>query len=521
MSEQTTLARAQRPGSTATTAVAVVPLPTPGLSRLWAAPLLTVATVVAVAAISGAGVVAWAVGGVGAVIALVFHAAQVRELSRSIGQVKSIAVAAARGDLTGAAGGAATGDAYGLSDAVSRAFEYLAGKLGSIAPEAKLLIIAGEELGLIGDAIADGARGTSGQASAIASSAREVSQNIELAAAASEQLRASISEIAGTTSRASVVARSAVESVTTAANTITALGDSSARIGDVIKTITSIAGQTNLLALNATIEAARAGDAGKGFAVVASEVKTLAQETAKATEEITSMLGRIQSDAAEAVTAIDAVSRIIEEISESQLTISSAVEEQSVTTRQVTETTQGVSSEAARIATAIATVVELSQANTDAADRSRVAVKEIARMGSEITRETGNLEFATAAGEGYFEIGWDRSLNRLSDVCVGLWNDATCDGYARTLSAAYRENRPGWTFLVDFSVHPAQAARVQQTHEAMMAEAVKNGLTWCAFIASNPLLAIQMQRLSTKTGFPVTYVASREEALAVLAQHSR
>lgn len=88
----------------------------------------------------------------------------------------------------------------------------------------------------------------------------------------------------------------------------------------------------------------------------------------------------------------------------------------------------------------------------------------------------------------------------------------------RVLSAAYKENKPGWTFLVDFSVHPAQAERVQRTHEAMVAEAVKNGLTWCAFIASDPLVAIQMQRLSTKTGFPVTYVATREEALAVLAR---
>ena len=521
MSENTPLARIQHPGSTRAEGAGAVPVATSGPGRLWGAPILAVATAVSVAAISGASGVAWVICGVGAAIALTFHAAQMRGLTRAIGQVRSIAAAAARGDFSATADGATYRDPYGLADAVSPAVDFLAAKLGSIAPEAKLLIIAGEELGLIGDAIADGARGTSGQASAIVSSAREVSQNIELAAAASEQLRASISEIAGTTSRASVVARTAVDSVTSAARTITALGDSSARIGDVIKTITSIAGQTNLLALNATIEAARAGEAGKGFAVVASEVKTLAQETAKATEEISSMLGRIQSDAAEAVTAIDAVSRIIDEISESQLTISSAVEEQSLTTSQVTATTQGVSTEAAAIATAIATVVDLAQANSEAADRSRVAVKEIARMGNDMTRETGSLQFATAAGEGYFEISWDRSLNRLSDVCVGLWNDATCDAYVRQLSAAYRENRPGWTFLVDFSAHPAQAARVQQTHEAMMAEAVANGLTWCAFIASNPLVAIQMQRLSTKTGFPVTYVASKEEALAVLAQHTR
>jgi methyl-accepting chemotaxis protein len=506
----------------ATTPAARRPAPAPlapagGTPSLVVAPSVAVVASVVVAATSGAGWLGWALVVVGAAAAFVLTARTQRHLNDSFQSVRTMSAHAAAGDLTGLADDRAA-DHTGLTGSVGAAFDRLGGTLGQIAPEAKLLTIAGEELSIIGDAIAQGARGTSEQASTIESATRDVSQNMELVAAASEQMRASISEIASTTSAASHVARRAVDSVTTAASTIRTLGDSSARIGDIIQTITSIAGQTNLLALNATIEAARAGDAGKGFAVVASEVKSLAQETASATEEISTMLGRIQADSAEAVTAIDAVSEIIDQISESQLTISSAIEEQSQTTQQVSQTTQGVSSAVQHIAESIATVVDLARSNTEAADRSRVAVGEITRMGASMTKETSGLRFATSEGEGYFEIGWDRAQNRLSDVCVGLWSDSTCDDYVRVLSAAYKENRPGWTFLVDFSAHPAQAERVQRTHEAMMAEAVKNGLIWCAFIASNPLVAMQMQRLSTKTGFPVTYVATREEALAVLAR---
>ena len=88
-----------------------------------------------------------------------------------------------------------------------------------------------------------------------------------------------------------------------------------------------------------------------------------------------------------------------------------------------------------------------------------------------------------------------------------MWNSDTCARYVKELTAAYQSNQPGWKFLVDFSAHPAQSAHVQATHEAMMAAAVQNGLTRCAFVAQNPLVAMQMQRLSDKTGFPVTYVA--------------
>ncbi|MBD3779992.1 MAG: hypothetical protein IE923_12110 [Micrococcales bacterium] len=510
---------AQKPAAAAVTPARPSSPRLPGLR--WTHTGVAVVALCVVAGTSSASAAGWAAVAVGAVAVVVLAVLQQRRVAESLERVRTLAAAACTGDLTRVAELRAEGDPLGLAPLLGAAFDRLGGSLGTIAPEAKLLTIAGEELGIIGETISDGARGTSEQASTIEASAQGVSQSIELVAAASEQLRASITEIAGTTSAASQVARRAVESVTTAASTITTLGDSTARISDIIQTITSIAGQTNLLALNATIEAARAGDAGKGFAVVASEVKSLAQETARATEEITEMLSRIQENSAQAVTAIQEVSGIIEQISESQLTISSAVEEQSQTTQQVSQTTQGVSVEVSQIASAITKVVDLARSNAEAAEHSRVAVGEIARMGTAMTRETADLRLPTTGGEGYFDISWDRTLNRLSDVCVGLWSDATCDDYVSTLSAAYRENRPGWTFLVDFSAHPAQAERVQRTHEAMMAEAVRNGLTWCAFIASNPLVAIQMQRLSTKTGFPVTYVATREQALAVLAEHNR
>ncbi|MBU4215221.1 MAG: hypothetical protein KJ792_11260 [Actinobacteria bacterium] len=484
-------------------------------------PVIGVAGPFAVAAASGAGLLGWGLAALVAAGVLVPWTLFRRTVSASVGQLQVMAAGAAGGDLAVATDLAGVRDRFGALAAVGAGYARLGASLGSIAPEAKLLTIAGEELGILGDALAAGARGTSEQASSIEASAQQVSQNMELVASASEQLRASITEIASTTSGASQVAHEAVEAVGTASRTITTLGESSARIGDVIATITSIAGQTNLLALNATIEAVRAGDAGRSFAVVASEVKSLAQDTAKATEEISSMLGAIQVNASQAVTAIEQVSAIIDQISQSQFTISSAVEEQSLTTQQVSQTAQGVANEVSTIAAAITTVVDLAQSNTLAADRSRVAVNEITRMGTSMTRETADLRLASAVADGYFEITWDRTLNRLSDVCVGMWSDETCDAYARTLSAAYQENRPGWTFLVDFSAHPAQAERVQRTHEAMMAAAVKSGLVWCGFIASNPLVALQMTRLSTRTNFPVTYTATREDALAAIAEHSR
>ena len=139
--------------------------------------------------------------------------------------------------------------------------------------------------------------------------------------------------------QASTVAADAQQLAEQATDIVARLNNSSVEIGNVVKVITGIAEQTNLLALNATIEAARAGDAGKGFAVVANEVKDLAQETAKATEEVESKVGAIQTDAAGVVHALNGVRETVDKINEVQNTISGVLVEQSAVTRSVLEQT--------------------------------------------------------------------------------------------------------------------------------------------------------------------------------------
>jgi methyl-accepting chemotaxis protein len=165
------------------------------------------------------------------------------------------------------------------------------------------------------------------------------SGNVTAAAGSVEELAASIGEIAEQATRSTEVAGRAVKDARRTVHTMSDLGQAATRIGEVVGLIQAIAGQTNLLALNATIEAARAGEAGKGFAVVASEVKSLAGQTAKATEEIAGQVGAIQSAVADAAQAIEQVNHIIAEISTIASTVATTVEEQN---RAVAEIAEGV-----------------------------------------------------------------------------------------------------------------------------------------------------------------------------------
>ena len=165
--------------------------------------------------------------------------------------------------------------------------------------------------------------------------AASVQHHVESVAAAVEQLNESISAISGNASEATDVARRAVDRADGANERMTRLGTSSAEIGAVIDVITSIAEQTNMLALNATIEAARAGEAGRGFAVVANEVKELAQETAGATEQISSRVRAIQDDMEGAVEAIGDISSTIGSVAQLQQTIASAVEQQTSAAQEI------------------------------------------------------------------------------------------------------------------------------------------------------------------------------------------
>jgi methyl-accepting chemotaxis protein len=162
------------------------------------------------------------------------------------------------------------------------------------------------------------------------------------------------------------------------------LGESSVQIGNVIKLITSIAEQANLLALNATIEAARAGDAGKGFAVVASEVKDLAQETAKATGDISQRVEAIQADTDGAVAAIGRISSIIAQINDYQTTIASAVEEQTATTNEMSRSIGEASTGSTSIADNVASVANAARTTTATVAETQRSAQDLARMSAEL-----------------------------------------------------------------------------------------------------------------------------------------
>jgi methyl-accepting chemotaxis protein len=164
---------------------------------------------------------------------------------------------------------------------------------------------------------------------------------VQTVAAASEELSASISDISRQVTHAADIAGRAVDETKQTDGTVRGLAESAERIGEVVKLINAIAGQTNLLALNATIEAARAGEAGKGFAVVASEVKSLANQTAKATEEITAQIAAVQKVTKDAMDAIKGIGSTIGEVSTVATSIASAVEEQGAATQEITRNTQG------------------------------------------------------------------------------------------------------------------------------------------------------------------------------------
>jgi methyl-accepting chemotaxis protein len=176
---------------------------------------------------------------------------------------------------------------------------------------------------------------TNRQSSAVASASNEAATSVQTVSAAAEELSTSVEEIARQINQSNDIAARAVREAETTNGQVAALANAAQKIGDVVRLIDDIASQTNLLALNATIEAARAGDAGKGFAVVASEVKTLATQTGKATEEITSQIAAVQAATQKSVTAIAGIGETIRTISSISGSIAAAVEEQSAATREI------------------------------------------------------------------------------------------------------------------------------------------------------------------------------------------
>ncbi|MFO7482311.1 methyl-accepting chemotaxis protein [Oceanibaculum nanhaiense] len=228
---------------------------------------------------------------------------------------------------------------------------------------------------------------TNAQASTVAAAANEASANVETVATACEELAASVREIGSQVTQSSQVSDRAVGTATQTQATAEGLVAATQKIGEVVSLIQAIAEQTNLLALNATIEAARAGEAGKGFAVVASEVKNLANQTAKATEEITHQIGEVQGGTERTVGAIKEIAAVIGESREIAATIASAVEQQDAATQEIARNVQQASAGTQEVSGAIVQVSQAASEGGSAATQVLSSAQELSQSSVKLRDE--------------------------------------------------------------------------------------------------------------------------------------
>jgi methyl-accepting chemotaxis protein len=340
-----------------------------------------------------------------------------RSISRPLGQIGSRMRALADGSLDGEVPGIGRGDEVGAMAATVQIFKDNALRIRGLEKiEAETQARAAAERRAAMESIAsDFERSVKGIVSSVSTAAAEMqttaqsmtatasdassraatvgaasdssSSNVGTVAAAAEELSSSVAEISRQVTRSSEIASKAVGDAERTNSTVQVLSTGAEKIGEVVKLIHSIAAQTNLLALNATIEAARAGESGRGFAVVASEVKALANQTAKATEEISAQVAAMQASTSDAVLSIGGITETIAQMSEITVSIATAIDQQGDATREIARNIQSVATGSSEISAHIGSV-------TSAAAATGLAAADVLSNARELDNQSGMLRHA-------------------------------------------------------------------------------------------------------------------------------
>jgi methyl-accepting chemotaxis protein len=334
----------------------------------------------------------WAIIALGLLVAVVLAFLVARSVTLPVQRIREVLVQVRAGDLRVRAGRVGGGELGEVAESLDETLDSLGHVLALVGDSSGRLAVASHQLTSVADSIAQFSTTAAGQSDRVVASAGEVAASVDTVATGSSQMEQAIREIAHNATEAARVAGSAVDVADATTRTVGKLGDSSQEIATVVKLINGIAEQTNLLALNATIEAARAGEAGKGFAVVASEVKELAQETARATEDISKRVEAIQADTAGAVDAIGRISSVIAEINDFQATIAAAVEEQTATSNEMNRNVAEAADGTRDIASAISELATGTQETSARVADAQSAAAELARMSSELQQAVARYQ---------------------------------------------------------------------------------------------------------------------------------
>lgn len=281
--------------------------------------------------------------------------------------------------------------------AVAHAFnlfaEKISGALVAVGECAHRVATGSDDLSVLARQMNDTAGQAKERIQVLDTATGEVSANVSMVAASSEEMNSTIGEVAQRAAEAARIAGAAVEAADSTGGTMTRLEAAGVQIDDIVRTIDSFADQTNLLSLNATIEAARAGESGKGFAVVAGEVKELARQTAEATADIAATVGTMKETSGAATEALGRISQIIGQVNDLQAAIAAAVEQQSATSGEISRSVTDLSEESRRIAETVAEVAEAAGTTSTAAEQTLRSAEDMSGIASDLQQLLGAFRY--------------------------------------------------------------------------------------------------------------------------------